>query len=311
MPSASPIANVALAGSFFIEGTQAESQGPDEMFSGNIYANPQGSGAPIGTYQETSQLVLSDGVPVSATGTATFTFVATSTTGARGKTAQHTITVGSFTTTDTSSVTAISPAGVLTVQSNGTIVAANGVFAGAQGGFTSESQIGLGPTFFLQTSVDYALDKEVAPFAAHAGLTHSVWKSVYLDLAAINSGTVSQPASSAATPSAQTDEPAVSPLTQARQKTAYLAPAPGRVLAPLLGSSFPLPVTRVAVEVEGSVVPSDGSASGAATSTTVANPRVRLPNFDMPLPDGVNVLYSQPYRNRFVVLAFAQFIVSD
>jgi len=163
-------ANVIPASTFdlAIHGTdiQYSPLGLPSAMGGDIYLAVNGAAthASIGHYQEALTPILmdinGDQVPdfVGTQGVATFTFYIGN--------SQHVL--GTITTADVSYIQGVTPAGQMLVGSQGTIVSANSttpllLFRGLAGGFASQSTVGLGPTFAMQTNVHFTVNRPVGP----------------------------------------------------------------------------------------------------------------------------------------------------
>jgi hypothetical protein len=158
-------ANFGAGASFdlAIQGTdvQFSPMGLPASMAGDVFLVSRGksSDASIGHYTESLTPIFmdvnDDEIPdfVGTQGVATFTFFV----GA----AQHG--VGSITTVNTSYIQSMTPEGQMLVGSQGTIVASSGILRNLSGGFTSDSTVGLYPSFEMQTNVHFAVNRAVAP----------------------------------------------------------------------------------------------------------------------------------------------------
>ena len=140
-----------------ITGTQVQFSpiGTPSFMAGTIaWAGPNGGAGQIGLYQEHLTPILMDVtgdlVPdfVGTQGVATFSFYT-------GR--SHNVFVGSITTVNTSYIQGVTANGEMVVGSTGTITACSGVFRSMSGGFTSQSVVGLYPTFAMQTAVHFVI----------------------------------------------------------------------------------------------------------------------------------------------------------
>ena len=147
---------------------------------GDVYLAVNGAAthASIGHYQEALTPILmdinGDQVPdfVGTQGVATFTFYV--------GTPQHVF--GTITTADVSYVQGLTPAGQMLVGSQGTIVSASStvplLFKGLAGGFVSQSTVGLGPTFTMQTNVHFTVNRPVGPALTVVALANDLVSAV-------------------------------------------------------------------------------------------------------------------------------------
>jgi hypothetical protein len=114
--------------------------------------------AGIGRYEENLTPIFmdvnGDAVPefIGTNGVATFSFYAGS------------YFIGSITTVNTSFIQGMTAAGEMLVASTGTVTAASGLMRGAAGGFSSQSVVGLFPTFAMKTAAHFVMsDYRVNP----------------------------------------------------------------------------------------------------------------------------------------------------
>jgi hypothetical protein len=114
--------------------------------------------ADIGRYEESLTPIFmdvnGDAVPefVGTNGVATFSFYAGS------------YFIGSITTVNTSFIQGMTAAGEMLVASTGTVTAASGLMKGVAGGFSSQSVVGLFPTFAMKTAAHFVMcDYRVNP----------------------------------------------------------------------------------------------------------------------------------------------------
>ena len=160
-PSVQAKVNVAIRGTSM---EVSEMGLPSEM-SGNIF-NAEGKKAgshKIGEYKETLTPILmdinGDQIPdfVGTTGVATFTFFV----GAAGRG-----NIGSITTTNVSYIQGVTALGELLVGSQGTIVDGTRALSRVTGSFVSESIVGMGATFSMETFVQFTVKAPLMPGAA-------------------------------------------------------------------------------------------------------------------------------------------------
>jgi hypothetical protein len=140
-----------------ISGTEIQFSpiGTPSFMAGTIaWAAPGGGASQIGRYQEHLTPILmdvtGDMVPdfIGTQGVATFSFYT-------GR--SQNVFVGSITTVNTSYIQGVTANGEMVVGSTGVITACSGVFRSMSGGFTSQSVVGLFPSFAMQTAVHFTI----------------------------------------------------------------------------------------------------------------------------------------------------------